>query len=117
MAKRQEEKVLAAVLASEDGDAIARLAEGYYYGRGREKNLRTALQLWERAAALGNARGPVLPVACVVFTVTACPETRRRPFVCGSRRRNRDTLAHAEAWKHCAAEKADLRFPGRGRSD
>ena len=47
--------MLAAVLASEDGDAIARLAEGYYYGRGREKNLRTALQLWERAAALGNA--------------------------------------------------------------
>lgn len=115
MAKRQEEKVLAAVLASEDGDAIARLAEGYYYGRGREKNLRTALQLWERAAALASEAQYYRGVCC--FTVTACPETRRRPFVCGSRRRNRDTLAHAEAWKHCAAEKADLRFPGRGRSD
>ena len=67
MAKRQEEKVLAAVLASEDGDAIARLAEGYYYGRGREKNLRTALQLWERAAALGNAEAQYYRGGCCFY--------------------------------------------------
>ena len=66
MAKRQEEKVLAAVLASEDGDAIARLAEGYYYGRGREKNLRTALQLWERAA-LGNAEAQYYRGVCCFY--------------------------------------------------
>ena len=67
MAKRQEEKVLAAVLASEDGDAIARLAEGYYYGRGREKILRTALQLWERAAALGNAEAQDYRGVCCFY--------------------------------------------------
>ena len=67
MAKRQEEKVLAAVLASEDGDAIARLAEGYYYGRGREKNLRTALQLWERAAALGHAEAQYYRGVCCFY--------------------------------------------------
>ena len=48
-------------------DAIARLAEGYYYGRGREKNLRTALQLWERAAALGNAEAQYYRGVCCFY--------------------------------------------------
>ena len=52
---KQEQKVVAAALASEDSVSIEKLAERYYYGRGREKSLKTALQLWERAAALGNA--------------------------------------------------------------
>ena len=55
MASKQEQKVIAAALAGGDGAHIARLAESYYYGRGRDKNLKTALQLWERAAELGNA--------------------------------------------------------------
>ena len=67
MAKRQEEKELAAALASEDGDSIARLAEGYYYGRGREKSLRAALQLWERAAALGNAEAQYYRGVCCFY--------------------------------------------------
>ena len=40
---------------SGDGAYIEKLAEGYYYGRGRDKSLKLALQLWERAAELGNA--------------------------------------------------------------
>ena len=55
MASKQVHKVIAAALAGGDGAHIARLAESYYYGRGRDKNLKTALQLWERAAELGNA--------------------------------------------------------------
>ena len=59
MASKQEQKVIAAALAGGDGAHIARLAESYYYGRGRDKNLKTALKLWERAAELGNAEAPV----------------------------------------------------------
>ena len=55
MASKQDQKVVAAVLTSGDGAYIEKLAEGYYYGRGRDKSLKLALQLWERAAELGNA--------------------------------------------------------------
>ena len=55
MASKQEQKVVTAALAGEDAVYMARLAESYYYGRGREKSLKIALQLWERAAELGNA--------------------------------------------------------------
>ena len=55
MASKQEQKVVAAALAGEDDAYMARLAESYYYGRGREKSLKIALQLWEKAAQLGNA--------------------------------------------------------------
>ena len=54
MSGKQDGKVVAAALASGDGDYIEKLAEGYYYGRGREKSLKIALQLWEKAAELGN---------------------------------------------------------------
>ena len=55
MASKQDQKVVAAALTSGDGAYIEKLAEGYYYGRGRDKSLKLALQLWERAAELGNA--------------------------------------------------------------
>ena len=55
MASKQDQKVVAAALTSGDGTYIEKLAEGYYYGRGRDKSLKLALQLWERAAELGNA--------------------------------------------------------------
>ena len=55
MANKQDQKLVAAALASEDADYMAHLAEGYYYGHGRDRNLKLALQLWERSAALGNA--------------------------------------------------------------
>ena len=55
MASKQDQKVVAAALTSGDGAYIEKLGEGYYYGRGRDKSLKLALQLWERAAELGNA--------------------------------------------------------------
>ena len=55
MANKQDQKVVLAALESGDAGYIERLAESYYYGRGRDKSLKTALRLWERAAELGNA--------------------------------------------------------------
>ena len=55
MANKQDLKVIAAAMASEDGAYIAKLAESFYYGRGRDKSLKTALQLWDRAVELGDA--------------------------------------------------------------
>ena len=55
MAGKQDQKVVAAALAGDDSALMARLAEGYYYGRGRDKSLKLALQLWQKASELGNA--------------------------------------------------------------
>lgn len=55
MANKQDQKVVAAALESGDAAHIEKLAENYYYGRGRDKSLKIALQLWEKAAELGNA--------------------------------------------------------------
>ncbi len=55
MASKQDAKIIAAALKSDDSSYIEKLAEGYYYGRGRDRSLKTALQLWEKAVELGNA--------------------------------------------------------------
>ena len=55
MANKQDQKVVASALESGDAEYIEKLAESYYYGRGRDKSLKIALQLWEKAAELGNA--------------------------------------------------------------
>lgn len=55
MAGKQDQKVVTAALAGDDSALMARLAEGYYYGRGRDRSLKFALQLWQKASELGNA--------------------------------------------------------------
>ena len=54
MASKQDLKVVASAIDSGDAAYIEKLAESYYYGRGRDKSLKLALQLWEKAAELGN---------------------------------------------------------------
>lgn len=67
MAKKHDQKVIEAALKSEDGGYIDRLAEQYYYGRGREKSVKTALRLWERACDLGNADALYYRGVCLYY--------------------------------------------------
>lgn len=46
---------MADALATNDAAHIARLAESCYYGRGRDRSIKAALELWTRAAELGSA--------------------------------------------------------------
>lgn len=55
MSAKQDQKIVLDALATNDAEYIERLAEGFYYGRGRDKSLKAAVQLWERAAELNNA--------------------------------------------------------------
>ncbi len=55
MAGKQNDKMISAALKSDDSTYIEKLAEGYYYGRGRDRSLKTALRLWEKAVEMGNA--------------------------------------------------------------
>jgi hypothetical protein len=67
MAKKQDERVVAAAIAGGDAEYMAKLAEGYYYGRGRDKSLKLALQLWEKAAELDNADALYYSAVCYYY--------------------------------------------------
>lgn len=55
MSAKQDMRIIADALATNDAAHIERIAESCYYGRGRERSLKAALELWTRAAELGSA--------------------------------------------------------------
>jgi len=55
MSAKQDLRIISDALATNDAAHIERVAESCYYGRGRDRSLKAAVELWKRAAELGSA--------------------------------------------------------------